>query len=520
MSNYCGFCSSSCLSCSLFHVLCSLSTNQICVAAGRTLTSVKRAICRADEEPDQSTTRRESLDIACFPPLSLVVIVIAVMRRFFCKNISEFILLSSFAGRLWTVAAFSSSSSWSAAVPPYSYYSYHYDQPQDSSSFRPIPPDAAQELQDYFASTGRSSENVFANWDPSSSLSSVNDMILLEPTTETEASPSYESLEERVRQLEIQLAQLLHYGIPETNLAMETAHPMPSATEMAEHSWNTVPPKLDGVKIKTIQGIPYSYSTTTANSSSNNNNTRDPIVQQNMNSWEEKLKQELEMCHHMKGGWGALCQEQTLRANDDHDDDHNNSNNNMVIEPSKPLSTEIVTIDPRQLKSREIWEHCQSMKRGMLKKELEERGIDTRALLEKSEFVALLVEARLQDALVNDHGDDYVEVREVEVVTGESWQNNPNEDMEIPVDVVDDNEDYNSSNSYSTFTRGIAVNACNGDGLPDIQNFGDGGGAHGGANPFVVAKVRECLANPKAFAKYYSDPDLVAIIREIRQQMP
>ena len=56
--------------------------------------------------------------------------------------------------------------------------------------------------------------------------------------------------------------------------------------------------------------------------------------------------------------------------------------------------------------------------------------------------------------------------------------------------------------------------------LPDMANFGNGGGAFGGANPFVMAKVRECLANPSAFAKYYSDPDLVGIIRELRQQMP
>eukprot|EP00977_Amphora_coffeiformis_P008918 scaffold2021_cov176-Amphora_coffeaeformis.AAC.13 len=466
---------------------------------------------------------------------------------------------------------------WSAVTTAFSYM---------PGSFRPIPVDAAGELKGYFSDKAvteledldammrnvrkqqrNPSSSLFSNYQPNNRNMEYSDDYFRPITTRSspriqEFQPHGEqqdlmmqqqhheemhraSLEERVKQLELQLAQLLKYGIPDTSPSNPQELPAAATTTSA------APPQMNpaaaatatntatsSATVKTFQGIPYSSATppqpTIENTPRNTISDTTATTTTPMNPW-DKLRSELERCQHMKGGeqllsssssssshqhtvnamesWPAILQE--AHAEEDKVDEPFSSLDSSGDDNTSEDSMTFITImDPRQLRLRQEMERCQFMNRGEIKQELEHRGIDTRSLLEKSEFVRLLAHARIQE----EEEDAAVEVKEAELVTDDSEPRSHSHNGVYVQDEVGGSG--MPTGGFSAQYGGVgSVVGCNGDGIPDMAKYGDGGGAHGGANPFVMAKVRECLANPAAFAKYYSDPDLVGIIRELRQQM-
>ena len=212
-------------------------------------------------------------------------------------------------------------------------------------------------------------------------------------------------------------------------------------------------------------------------------------------------------------------------------------------------SRETSTSVSRDERLQEEIKNCQAMRAGELKKELKERGDSTVALLEKSELVQALAEARVDGKeRKTDDEENYAEYADVEVVTdGSEPQKRSSQQKEQP----------QSSNPFG----GMGGMGSMGGMADMLKNMGGmGGGASpfgGGANPFggsgnpfgagadvmgqaqkmmknpkvmeLMAKAQsnpkmmsilnECMSNPSAVQKYENDPELRELISELKNFM-
>ena len=325
---------------------------------------------------------------------------------------------------------------WTTTPPP----------PPSSPFFRPVPADAAQELEDYFSS-GKAVVDLQDFENVVNSNGVFPQTVLGSDGTTTK--PSYETLESRVRNLEVQLAQLLKFGIPTESLAEETTSipPVPPSTALSLNKAQST------ASIKTFQGIPY-YCRDTASKTVANIPTPDSTIQKNENAWEFRLKQELENGMHMRGGGFCKAMEVTTPVSTPTIVQTSND------EQESGAMSSVVVLDPRQMQLQNEIDECRLLSRQALKKELEDRGIDTKALFEKSEFVTRLAEARILEAEAQEQST-LVVVKEIEVT------------KEVEV-VTDDEEPWNRHRSYASegvptggiggfVQNGVVVNAGNGD---------------------------------------------------------
>eukprot|EP00977_Amphora_coffeiformis_P002315 scaffold429_cov169-Amphora_coffeaeformis.AAC.9 len=187
---------------------------------------------------------------------------------------------------------------------------------------------------------------------------------------------------------------------------------------------------------------------------------------------------------------------------------------------------------PREERLKEEMENCKAMKASELKKELEQMGVSTKALFEKSEFVQALAEARVDGVQKkkgsssggNTGGEGYAEYTDVEVLTDNS--SGPRKRSQ-----QGDAKGGAGSNPFG------GANPFGGGGIPGgfpggmggmadmLKNMGGmGGGASpfgGAANPFaggdVMGKAQEMINNPRVreiMAKAQGNPRLLNILNE------
>jgi len=211
---------------------------------------------------------------------------------------------------------------------------------------------------------------------------------------------------------------------------------------------------------------------------------------------------------------------------------------------------------PRGERLKDEIEKCKAMKASELKKELEERGVSTKALFEKSEFVQALAEARVDGVQKKkgsssgggSGGEGYAEYTDVEVLTDDSAgprKRNQQGDARggAGSSPFGGANPFGGSGIPGGFPGGMG--GMGGMGIADmLKNMGGGAGSSpfgGGANPFaggdvmgkaqemmnnprvreIMAKtqgnprlmkiVNECVANPAAISKYENDPEVSAL---------
>lgn len=210
------------------------------------------------------------------------------------------------------------------------------------------------------------------------------------------------------------------------------------------------------------------------------------------------------------------------------------------------------------------------MKASELKKELEERGVSTKALFEKSEFVQALAEARVDgvqkkaSSSGSGGGEGYAEYNDVEVLTDDrvgprkrSQQQEASRGGSSPFgggsgSPFGGDSPFGAGGMPGGFPGGMGGMG----GMADmLKNMGGGGGASpfgGAANPFggggggdvmgkaqemmsnprvreLMAKAQnnprlmkilnECMSNPAAISKYENDPEVAELIKELKKFM-
>ena len=224
---------------------------------------------------------------------------------------------------------------------------------------------------------------------------------------------------------------------------------------------------------------------------------------------------------------------------------------------------EIVDSRPREERLKEEIENCQKMKAGELKKELEERGISTKSLFEKSEFVKALAEARV-DGVDKRPKEGYAEYANVEVLTDDSAGPRKRQEPE-----AQQQSPFGGAAGGNPFGGGMpgGMGGMGGmGGIADmLKNMGGMGGMggsagadpFGGSNPFgagmggmggmgdamgkaqemmknpkvmeimmkaqsnpkIMKAMQECMSNPVAFAKYQNDPEVGELMNELKKYM-
>ena len=216
---------------------------------------------------------------------------------------------------------------------------------------------------------------------------------------------------------------------------------------------------------------------------------------------------------------------------------------------------------PREERLKEEREKCKTMKAAEMKKELEERGVSTKALFEKNEYVEALAEARVDNIQKKQSGggssEGYVEYADVEVLTDDS--SGPRKRQQSGA----------STGGSSPFGGGSPFGGASpfgAGGMPGmggmggmggiadmLKNMGGGASPFGGvANPFsggggadVMSKAQElmqnprvrelmakaqsnprimkilneCMTNPMAISKYENDPEVAELIKEMKKFM-
>lgn len=249
-----------------------------------------------------------------------------------------------------------------------------------------------------------------------------------------------------------------------------------------------------------------------------------------------------------------------------------NSNTTTDPYPEKEKDT---TTSTRQERLEKELEQCRSMKASELQKELRERGINTKALLEKKEFVQALAEARVDNIVQqsntkkkndNDDEEGYAEYNNVEVLTDDtSGPRSKNIGQEVSQQSGGGNPFGGGGVGGGNPFGGMGGMGGMG-GIADmLKNMGvggassapspfggGGGGASGnpfGSNPFgggdvmgkaqqmmsnpkvreiiqkaqsnpeTMKKVNECMSNPMAFMKYQNDPDVAELLSEFKKYM-
>jgi len=230
---------------------------------------------------------------------------------------------------------------------------------------------------------------------------------------------------------------------------------------------------------------------------------------------------------------------------------------------------------PREERLAEELENCKAMKATDLKKELQELGISTKSLFEKSDFVKALAEARVDGITKSGSGsssdeEGYAEYTDVEVLTDAS--SGPRQRSQST------GSSQQSRGGASPFGGGASpfgggaspfgpsAGVGGMGGIADIlKSMGMGGAASAagspfggaganpfagmGANPFsgmggdamgkaqelmknpkvmelimkaqgnpkIMAAMQDCMSNPSAFAKYQNDPEISKFINELKK---
>lgn len=233
---------------------------------------------------------------------------------------------------------------------------------------------------------------------------------------------------------------------------------------------------------------------------------------------------------------------------------------------------------PREVRIKEEMEKLSSMKASEMKRELQERGINTKSFFEKSEFMKALAEARVDNAQNNKEG--YAEYTNVEVLTDDASGPRKKQTAEqaspqsSPFGGAGGSPFGGAGGSPFGGTAGNPFGGAGGSpfggaagnpfggaggspfggtagmgGIADMLKnmggmggnpFGAGGGmgdamgqaqammknpkireivAKAQADPRLMAKITECLSNPAAVSKYQNDPELAELIKEVKKNM-
>lgn len=208
----------------------------------------------------------------------------------------------------------------------------------------------------------------------------------------------------------------------------------------------------------------------------------------------------------------------------------------------------------------EEMEACKAMKASDLKKELEEMGISTKSLFEKSEFVKALAVARVDgltkknpsDSSRSNTGEEgYAEYANVEVLTDDSA--GPRKKQTVQPEKKQQSP-FGGENPFGG--GGMAGMGGIADMLKNMGGLGGGASPFGGmggnpfggmggnpfggdmmgkaqemlknpkvreimakaqSNPKIMAAVQECMSNPAAFTKYQNDPEVGELINELKK---
>ncbi len=212
---------------------------------------------------------------------------------------------------------------------------------------------------------------------------------------------------------------------------------------------------------------------------------------------------------------------------------------------------------------------CQSMKATDLKKELEERGVSTKSLFEKTEFVKAVAEARVDNVSSqtkqDNNAESYAEYKNVEVLTDENAgprkkQTEQQQQQQRPPGSAGGNPfggmggmggGMGGMGGIADMLKNMGMGGTTSPGGGGANPFGGGASPFGGAggNPFgggmgdvmgkaqqmaknpkvreIMAKAKgnpkfmkamsECMANPAAFAKYENDPEISYLIKELKK---
>jgi hypothetical protein len=231
---------------------------------------------------------------------------------------------------------------------------------------------------------------------------------------------------------------------------------------------------------------------------------------------------------------------------------------------------------------KEELEKCQSMKAGELKKELQGLGIATNSFLEKKEFAQALAEARVDGVRVAEKKaadtENYAEYANVEVLTDDSSGPRQSSKQQAPQggrgspfgDAAPGGGDMGGMGGMADMLKNMGgmgggggdmggmggmadmlknmggMGGGGGGGMADmLKNMGGmGGGGMGGmgdamgkaqemmknpkvmemmtkaqSNPKMMKAMQECIANPAAYAKYQNDPEIGAMMNELKKYM-
>ena len=243
-------------------------------------------------------------------------------------------------------------------------------------------------------------------------------------------------------------------------------------------------------------------------------------------------------------------------------DTSNSSSSGPTATEKEQQQQEQETLAPRAERLAQELAACGQLKASELRRELQERGVDTRSLLEKSEFVKALAEARV-DGVTKNAGssasstEGYAEYNNVEVLTDDaSGPRSNKEPQQKPTNPFGGG----GANPFSGMGGGMGGmgniadmfgGMMGGGGAPGANPFAGKAnpfGGAGGANPFggdmmgkaqqlmsnpkvreilqkaqsnpsIMKKVNECMSNPAYLAKYKDDPDLRELVSEIQKYM-
>ena len=232
---------------------------------------------------------------------------------------------------------------------------------------------------------------------------------------------------------------------------------------------------------------------------------------------------------------------------------------------SSPQNSKAYDTDtrPREVRLQEMMEVCAFLTKVELKAELEDRGISTRALLEKADYVRALAVARVDNV-------DNVETKNSELIT--DYAKGPRPSQEYVKN--DPNHRQSGSSAYSDpyapmggiadmlkNMQGTHTKSANPDPEAEFFHFDFShkeqqhkngrtspfgevftGGSHyhdaisqaqqlmkypqvtqlmsrAQSNPTVMQALQECMANPDAIGKYQSDPEIASIVNELQHYM-
>jgi hypothetical protein len=208
---------------------------------------------------------------------------------------------------------------------------------------------------------------------------------------------------------------------------------------------------------------------------------------------------------------------------------------------------------PREERLHEEMATCKSMKAGELKKELEERGVSTKALFEKFELVEALAKARVDgvskkggSGSSSSSAEGYAEYADVEVLTSESAGPRKRSSEQEAAPQASPNP-FGGMGGMPGGMGGIADMLKNMGGMGGASPFGGAanpfaGGAGGGdmmgkaqelmqnprvrelmtkaqSNPRIMQILTECMSNPAALSKYEKDPEVSELIAELKKLM-